>query len=510
MLKKSIVLDGLMGFIEHVKNRINDMNIWDYLKNHDFLIKTILVVISIFFTAISYAKSNIFLVVATMASMFYIIYSSRTFLSFFKYFLAWSMVFFIVFTKLLKLSMISPQSFIFTYFLFFFVTLDLFYAVYLLNKHPIKAMLKKDMVFKSLFDSSVLTFFFAIVIYFVPVSGVFNLASAFFGSYFLLYFFGEYSLIFLMLFFSFLFARYAVSKENFIFSTKIFLVALLLIYSTNMLFEERADANDVVSVGVVQRGVIPGEQEANDSLNLKIYSDETKKLFARNERIDFVVWPEYSFYRFLDDGSELRSKIQAFSNQMNITIVLGAQSRIAGVDSDKISYNAVFVFRPFGEQEAFNSQTPYPFDKTTLPSPIKKDIWHFGNYKIGLLSCYEETVNERIRNYNDLDADFMIVLSNNNFPDPLKSMTLSYAKLQAAKSMRYFVRVTKTGYTVMINSNGDVVRSIEPESAGSDIFDVRIINRESPYRYYGDSLFMGLLLAFMAYYLFSSGFSLRK
>lgn len=207
-----------------------------------------------------------------------------------------------------------------------------------------------------------------------------------------------------------------------------------------------------------------------------IYLDLTRKGLEESDSVDLVVWPETAFPEVIYDrgyGVE-RSRVARLSQEFNVQILTGAYQKIGKkrrvhnglvlLDGRQIlgAYQKT-VLLAFGEYFPFSNYIPqlktlFPmvsdFGRGPGPSIIEWD-----KAKIGAQICYEGLFDEFSAGLQKKGAQFFVNVTNDSwfgYPfEPYQHMYMTLAR--AVENRRPLLRVTNTGITTAILSDGQVL-----------------------------------------------------
>jgi apolipoprotein N-acyltransferase len=262
---------------------------------------------------------------------------------------------------------------------------------------------------------------------------------------------------------------------------------------------------------------------------------------AARRRPDLIVWPETS-YPFhweevsldLPPGSipEEWQKANSYREELaddvasrwKTNVLLGANSDTLGADEQLRHGNSAILVRPkgrrgesvaryekihcipFGEYVPFRESlpwmkafAPYDFDYSLTPGK-EQTRFPLGNYRFGVLICYEDTDPGLARNYANPEegplVDFLVNMSNDGWFDGTSEHEehLAICRFRAVECRRAVARAVNMGISAVIDSNGRVIALPNPDWAKSKKVEavvtaaVPIDRRASFYARWGDWL----------------------
>ncbi len=116
--------------------------------------------------------------------------------------------------------------------------------------------------------------------------------------------------------------------------------------------------------------------------------------------------------------------------------------------------------------------------------------------------CYESVYGEYVTEYVQNGANFLSIITNDAWWGNTQGhkQHLSYAKLRAVESRRYVARSANTGISAIINSRGDIVKSLGYEKRGTIKGKVGVASGKTFYVKYGD--YIARVAQFLALFIF--------
>lgn len=228
-----------------------------------------------------------------------------------------------------------------------------------------------------------------------------------------------------------------------------------------------------VQANVGSRDQIRAEFGDNFKVEIvKRYLELTKSNLPA-ERPITVIWPETAFPEEFDpDHSPLSKTVMDFIVKEKIDLLMGGMRRDPNGDLS----NAIFLISSNGQVQSYGKHTLLPFGEYL---PLAK---HFPNLKnlfpmiknyspgqeppllaskqgiFGVSICYEGIFPETASTSAKLGANLLINLTNDywygSWPEPRQHLYLSAAR--AIETQLPLMRVTNTGITAYIDSNGKI------------------------------------------------------
>ena len=116
--------------------------------------------------------------------------------------------------------------------------------------------------------------------------------------------------------------------------------------------------------------------------------------------------------------------------------------------------------------------------------------------------CYESVYGEYVTGYVENGANFLSIITNDAWWGDTQGhqQHLSYASLRAIENRRYVARSANTGISAIINSRGDILKTLSYEERGSISGRVGIQNELTFYSKYGD--YLARIAQFLALFIF--------
>jgi apolipoprotein N-acyltransferase len=229
------------------------------------------------------------------------------------------------------------------------------------------------------------------------------------------------------------------------------------------------------------------------------FADLSDQAMAQKPLPDLIVWPETSFPGDWmesapgqpDDSSKQFAR--QFVERWPSNILLGLNSIIAQPGGTRFRYNSAVLLGkngrpqgrydkihrvPFGEyvplREAvpfMNWFAPYDFDYSIMAGE-RLTLFHLGDYRFGVLICYEDTdpylARQYVRPGAGDKADFLVNISNDGWFNGTSEheQHLAICRFRAIESRRAVVRAVNMGVSAIIDGNGRVLTPQEVRKAG--------------------------------------------
>ena len=116
----------------------------------------------------------------------------------------------------------------------------------------------------------------------------------------------------------------------------------------------------------------------------------------------------------------------------------------------------------------------------------EQDLIVAGEYLISVLICYEVVYPDLLERNTVLPDMFVTVSNDTWFGSSIgPKQHLQMARMRAAEYGRWMIRSTNNGITALIDHNGVLVDTIEPFEESVMRGELKIMEGETPYYYYG-------------------------
>lgn len=129
-------------------------------------------------------------------------------------------------------------------------------------------------------------------------------------------------------------------------------------------------------------------------------------------------------------------------------------------------------------------------------------MWIDNTTGTGAIICYESVYGEYVTGYVENGADFLSIITNDAWWGNTQGhkQHLSYARLRAVETRRYVARSANTGISAIINSRGDIVKSLGYEKQGSIKGNIGLNSEKTFYVKFGD--YIARIAQFLALFIF--------
>ncbi len=229
-----------------------------------------------------------------------------------------------------------------------------------------------------------------------------------------------------------------------------------------------------LNVALVQ-GNIPQEtkwQSDQVAHIIEVYENLTKQALIAEPKVDLIIWPEGAIPMSAQSAASLLEQLDLTLDAEKTGLILG----IPWVTPRGQFYNAMIGFGwktdgvyhkkhlvPFGEYVPFESVLRGLIKFFDLPmssfisGPDNQPLMLSSGFKIAPAICYEIAFPTLVRSVSK-NADFILTLSNDTwFGTSIgPAQHLEIAMFRALETQKPVVRVTNSGFTAIINPEGEI------------------------------------------------------
>ena len=279
------------------------------------------------------------------------------------------------------------------------------------------------------------------------------------------------------------------------------------------------------------------------SKNLEDLIRLTDNALAEDKDIKMVVWPETAFvpriewhYRYRQERAkyELVETLLNYIDSKEVPFIIGNDHGVAGYNkfgqNDILDYNSALLFVPgkncippnpekyfkmhlvpFTEYFPFETQFPKLYEillngDTHMWEPGKDPVvFKVGDLKFGTPICFEDTFGDTGRKFVLNGARAFVNISNDAWSKSAacQYQHLSMAVFRCVENRVPAVRATASGQTVLVDSNGKVLKMAEPFKQTYITVDLPVIKnyKETIYTKYGDIVGIAFAIAGLGLFL---------
>jgi apolipoprotein N-acyltransferase len=224
---------------------------------------------------------------------------------------------------------------------------------------------------------------------------------------------------------------------------------------------------------------------------------------------DLVIWPENALDRDPLANPEVGAIIEQTVQTVGAPFIVGAildvpgrgfrnSNLLYGRDGRVVATYDKMHLVPFGEYVPWPRLRRYikaleqiPEDGVPGTSPVVFDI---GDAKVGAVICFESTYPQLVRSFVDLDAELLVVSTNNaSFRrSPAARQHVQMSKLRAVENGRVVLHAAISGITAVIDARGQVLRQTRLFEPALVRTEVPLARGRTPYGEYGGAIELGI------------------
>ena len=223
--------------------------------------------------------------------------------------------------------------------------------------------------------------------------------------------------------------------------------------------------------------------------------EETKKALGEDEKVDFILWPENSVDVDPFRNTEVFETLNTFTTPLIVGAIVSREKEILNTSIlwTKEEQN-VYVkqhLTPFGEYIPLRSLasklSPLVDDVRDFSAGDRSKIFTIGAVKIAPIICYE-LLDDQILHDGAQSSNVLAVQTNSaTFGDsPESAQQLQITRIRAIEHSRNVLSVSTTGYSAVIDYNGEVIQKTAMGTAEHLYAEVDLISSTSPRDRYGD------------------------
>jgi len=223
--------------------------------------------------------------------------------------------------------------------------------------------------------------------------------------------------------------------------------------------------------------------------------DETTKALAKNQKIDFIVWPENAVDVDPYTNKDVYDQIETFDKPLIIGAIVEKGDKLLNTSilwGEKTQ--EIYVkqhLTPFGEYIPLRSLakkiSPLVNQVNDFSPGNGQKIFTIGQAKIAPVICFE-LIDDEILAKAAKSSNLLVVQTNSaTFGTSAESaQQLSITRIRAIEHSRNVVSVSTTGISAVIDFNGKVLNKTSMGTAEHVFADVGLIEQSSPRDRYGD------------------------
>ena len=241
--------------------------------------------------------------------------------------------------------------------------------------------------------------------------------------------------------------------------------------------------------------------------------DETKKALAKNQKIDFIVWPENAVDVDPYTNKDVYDQIETFDKPLIIGAIVEKGGKLLNTSILWVEKTQEIYVKqhltPFGEYIPLRSLakkiSPLVNQVDDFSPGNQQKVFTIGQARVAPVICFE-LIDDEILAKAAKSSNLLVVQTNSaTFGTSAESaQQLSITRIRAIEHSRNVVSVSTTGISAVIDFNGKVLNKTSMGTAEHVFADVGLIEQSSPRDRYGDwasifTLIWLLLVARRAY-----------
>ena len=227
----------------------------------------------------------------------------------------------------------------------------------------------------------------------------------------------------------------------------------------------------------------------------KNHVKETNKALEEDEKVDFILWPENAVDVDPFRDPEIFETLNTFTTPLIVGAIVNKDMEVLNTSIlwTKEAQN-VYVkqhLTPFGEYIPLRSIaskiSPLVDDVRDFSAGNESTIFTIGAAKIAPIICYE-LLDDQILQDGAKSSNLLAVQTNSaTFGDSAESaQQLQITRIRAIEHSRNILSVSTTGYSAVIDYNGEVIQKSSMGTAEHLYSEVDLISSRSPRDRYGD------------------------
>ena len=223
--------------------------------------------------------------------------------------------------------------------------------------------------------------------------------------------------------------------------------------------------------------------------------DETKRALAKNQKVDFIVWPENAVDVDPYTNKDVYEQLETFDEPLIIGAIIGKGDKLLNTSilwGEK--RQDIYVkqhLTPFGEYIPLRSIakkiSPLVDQVDDFSPGNQQKVFTIGPAKVAPVICFELLVDE-ILTEAAKSSNLLVVQTNSaTFGTSAESaQQLSITRIRAIEHSRNVVSVSTTGISAVIDFNGKILNQTSMGTAEHVFAEVGLIEQSSPRDRYGD------------------------
>jgi apolipoprotein N-acyltransferase len=223
--------------------------------------------------------------------------------------------------------------------------------------------------------------------------------------------------------------------------------------------------------------------------------DETKEALAKNQKVDFIVWPENAVDVDPYTNKDVYDQIETFDKPLIIGAIVEKGGKLLNTSILWVEKTQEIYVKqhltPFGEYIPLRSLakkiSPLVNQVDDFSPGNQQKIFTIGQARVAPVICFE-LIDDEILAQAAKSSNLLVVQTNSaTFGTSAESaQQLSITRIRAIEHSRNVVSVSTTGISAVIDFNGKIMNQTSMGTAEHVFADVGLINQSSPRDRYGD------------------------
>jgi apolipoprotein N-acyltransferase len=231
--------------------------------------------------------------------------------------------------------------------------------------------------------------------------------------------------------------------------------------------------------------------------------EESKKALVRHPKVDFLLWPENAVDVDPFSNTQVKNLLDSFTTPLIVGAIVQRNAEVLNTSilwtKDAQNIYSKQHLTPFGEYMPWRSLarkiSPFVDYLSDFTPGNTSKVFTIGKARIAPIICFELLDDEIVQNAAK-NADIFAVQTNSaTFGKSAESaQQLAITRIRAIEHSRNVLSVSTTGYSAVIDYQGEILQKTKMGVAANIYADVDLINELSPRDRYGDWSLVATLL----------------